>query len=126
MAHGVADSVAFTTNYHNLQCLVKQFDLTEHARGTKVYNRRQEKRMHEHQEGIGMNHDTRFADSLKKLLYNIQGYMPSSYSLGLTSSYKNSRHAGKVYTSGCGMDQSNKQWQASNVCYMLHTSKLTF
>jgi hypothetical protein len=34
--------------------------------------------MHEHQEGIAMNHDARFADSLKKLLHNIQGYMPSS------------------------------------------------
>jgi hypothetical protein len=35
--------------YHNLQCLAKQFDLTEHVCGTKVYySRRQEKRMHEH------------------------------------------------------------------------------
>jgi len=39
-----------------------------------------------------MNHDARFADSLKKLFYNIQGYMPSSYNLGHTSSYKNSGH----------------------------------
>ena len=83
--------------YHNnLQCLAKQLDLTEHVCGTKVvYGRRQEKRMHEqheHQEGIAMNHDARFTDSLKKLFYNIQGYMPSSYSLGLTSSYNNSRH----------------------------------
>jgi len=56
--------------YHNnLQCLAKQFDLTEHVCGTKVvYGRRQEKRMHEqheHKEGIAMNHDARFTDSLK-------------------------------------------------------------
>lgn len=54
--------------YHNLQCPAKQFDLAENVCSAKVYSNIQEKAMHGHQKGIGMNHDTRFADSLEKLL----------------------------------------------------------
>jgi hypothetical protein len=62
LAHG-ADYVVFTIIlYHNLQCLAKQFDLTEHVCG------RRRKRMHELREGIAMNHDTRFANSQKVVL----------------------------------------------------------
>lgn len=77
-----------------------------------------------------MNNDARFANAKSKkscsTIYRATCLVHIALDLFHHIKTRDMQYnAGKVHTSGYGMDESNKQWQAMNLYCMWHTSKQT-